>query len=108
MALAAASKETFASFRPKFERNCSFRLIFSSRFNSYSDSSPLRDSTAGSTIIEFITELLPSTVDFSCLTFFRCCGVGSNSKASDVEFSDEEAVTEEILVLRLDAIVVAA
>jgi hypothetical protein len=35
-------------------------------------------------------------------------GVGSNSKASDVEFSDEEVVTEEILVLRLDAIVVAA
>ena len=44
MALAAASKETFASLRPKFERNRSFRLMFSSRVNSYSDI------TAGSAI----------------------------------------------------------
>ena len=79
MALAAASKETFASLRPKFERNCSFRLMFSRRVNSYSDSSPLGISTAGSAINEFMIELLSSiVVEFSRLTLVRRCGRDSN------------------------------
>jgi hypothetical protein len=81
MALEAASKETIASLRPKFERNCSFRLMFSSRVNSYSDNSPLRISPAGSAINEFMIELLSSiVVEFSRLTLFRRCGRDSNFK----------------------------
>jgi hypothetical protein len=97
MALTAASKQgTFASFRP-------------SRFNSYSDSIPLRISTAGSAINEFMIELLSSiVVEFSRLmTLFRRCGRDSNSKA-DVKFNGNKIVTEEVLALRLLAIIVVA
>jgi hypothetical protein len=81
MALETASKETIASLRSKFERNCSFRLMFSSRVNSYSDNSPLRISPAGSAINEFMIELLSSiVVEFSRLTLFRRCGRDSNFK----------------------------
>ena len=100
MALAAASKDSFASLRPKFERNCSFHLMFSSRVNSYSESRPLRISTAGSAINEFMIELLSSIlVEFSRFTLFRRWGRDFNSK------DDFKLDGNLILVLRLLAII---
>jgi hypothetical protein len=105
MALEAASKETIASLRPKFERNWSFRLMLSSRFNSYSDNSPLRISPAGSAINDFMIELLSSiVVEFSRLSLFRRCGRDCNSK-DVVKLNGNKIVAEEALALRLVAII---